>query len=238
MPEQTAYNTLGSFVASLFIYIFILLFLLYKISTTTEITKYTNQKDVFIDVYMVSSVNSSVQNKAENTTQKTEEISTASKIDKNPEQAPAKSSPDVNLNDLFNTVSVPSVPLNRKTKKASDILKNLNISAVANGQNAISSSPPKSATGVYDEYYGTITEIIQSKWVMYKANTDDSASVTIYINNLGKINYKINTLSYNAEFNKKVSDFLNILMGQVTFPPPPDNKTKTINLKLTDKIGA
>ena len=90
-------------------------------------------------------------------------------------------------------------------------------------------------TGEYNKFFGDISEIIQRKWVVYKADTNNNAKVQVFIDKFGKLSYNIISLSYDKEFNNKVRDFLERLK-EVEFPVPPNRQTASISLTLIDQI--
>jgi putative periplasmic protein len=114
-------------------------------------------------------------------------------------------------------------------KKASDFANALNL-------DEIPKAPKPGMTGEYNEYYGSIERILQSKWNVYKAGSNDKADVVIFIDINGKFSYDIKTLSYNSEFNDKVRDFLQSLTFE-KFPPPTQiGRAISIATKLEDKL--
>lgn len=76
-----------------------------------------------------------------------------------------------------------------------------------------------SKKGIYDKFRGKVQQILYENW----QNTIDtvsgnSATVEIYIDKMGTFSYKIVKLSYNDEFNSKLTDFLEEMKDK-EFPP-------------------
>ncbi|ANE36413.1 Tol-Pal system subunit TolA [Campylobacter iguaniorum] len=258
------YQTFNSFIVAIILYMLVISILFFKIYTREEPKKYTNQKDAFMDVFIVQTevadivvapkqAEKKVEAKLEEKDQSTEDKSKTTNKDSAPKESQPKEEPvkkvveekpSVNLSNLFSEVkpikqpekSKPAaVQSNKKsdaktssTKSASDIFNAL--------QKDITAKAPKAGmTGEYNKYFGDITEIIQQRWVRYKADTNDKAKVTFIIDKFGKLSYNIDEKSLNSEFNNKVKDFLENLKD-VDFPAPPDGSAKTISTMLIDKI--
>lgn len=114
-------------------------------------------------------------------------------------------------------------------KKASDVIKNFTLDQVAK-------TPKSQMTGEYNEYFGMISRILQSKWSAYKADSTDEAEVEIVIGIDGSFSYDIKKLSYNSEFNNKVRDFLQSMTSE-KFPPPTQiGRAVRLGTKLEDKL--
>ena len=91
-------------------------------------------------------------------------------------------------------------------------------------------------TGEYNEYFGTISRILQSKWSAYKADSSDEAEVEIVIDVDGSFSYDIKKLSDNSEFNDKVRDFLQSMTFE-KFPPTNQiGRAVRLGTKLEDKL--
>ena len=86
------------------------------------------------------------------------------------------------------------VQITSQQKKASDVIKDFALDQVAK-------TPKSQMTGEYNEYFGMISRILQSKWSAYKADSSDEAEVEIVIDIDGSFSYDIKKLSYNREFN-------------------------------------
>lgn len=259
------YPTFSSFIIASIIYICIIFFLFFKIYTREDPKKYTNQKDAFMDIYVVQTevadtliapkqAEKKVEAKItkEQEEPKEEQIKTTNKQTPEPQKeepkkevAPQKETPNVNLSELFSNTKLPETKSSTKpeavqsnkqsakktessSKSASDIFKSL--------QKDITSKAPKAGmTGEYNKFFGDISEIIQRKWVVYKADTNNNAKVQVFIDKFGKLSYNIISLSYDKEFNNKVRDFLERLK-EVEFPVPPNGQTASISLTLIDQI--
>lgn len=121
------------------------------------------------------------------------------------------------------------VQITSQQKKASDVIKNFTLDQVAK-------TPKSQMTGEYNEYFGMISRILQSKWSAYKADSSDEAEVEIVIDIDGSFSYDIKKLSYNSEFNDKVRDFLQNMTFE-KFPPPTQmGRAVRLATKLEDKL--
>lgn len=167
------------------------------------------------------------------------------------EPEPVKKVEEPNLKDLFSQIDTSKLKedkVNKKkeppkeqsrkkpektqsadsSKKASDVINALQLDKVAK-------TPKSQMTGEYNEYFGKITRILQSKWSMYKADTNDNAEVEISIDVNGNFSYNIKKLSYNSEFNDKVREFLQSMTFE-KFPPSELGRTATLITTLQDKL--
>ena len=121
------------------------------------------------------------------------------------------------------------VQITSQQKKASDVINALTLDQVAK-------TPKSQMTGEYNEYFGMISRILQSKWSAYKADSTDEAEVEIVIGIDGSFSYDIKKLSYNSEFNNKVRDFLQSMTFE-KFPPPTQiGRAVRLGTKLEDKL--
>ncbi len=122
---------------------------------------------------------------------------------------------------------IPQKAQNSSTKKlsASKIIKSLTL------ENASVSDSKK--TGEYDKYIGKISDILDEKWQETPGSiAGNSASVTVKIDKFGNFSYKIDSLSYNNEFNAKLENFLESLKDEKF---PPYEKGDFIELKVNFK---
>ncbi|WP_314990649.1 TonB C-terminal domain-containing protein [uncultured Campylobacter sp.] len=121
------------------------------------------------------------------------------------------------------------VQIKSQQKKASDVINALTLDQVAK-------TPKSQMTGEYNEYFGMISRILQSRWSAYKADSSDEAEVEIVIDIDGSFSYDIKKLSYNSEFNDKVRDFLERMTSE-KFPPPTQiGRAVRLGTKLQDKL--
>ncbi len=121
------------------------------------------------------------------------------------------------------------VQIKSQQKKASDVINALTLDQVAK-------TPKSQMTGEYNEYFGMISRLLQSRWSAYKADSSDEAEVEIVIDIDGSFSYDIKKLSYNSEFNDKVRDFLERMTSE-KFPPPTQiGRAVRLGTKLQDKL--
>ncbi|MBR6613073.1 MAG: TonB C-terminal domain-containing protein, partial [Campylobacter sp.] len=76
-----SYNTTGAFWCSVILYFFIIFFIFFKLSRYEESIKYTNDKDAFMDVFVVESDISQSIKAPEQNEQKIEEITIKKQIE-------------------------------------------------------------------------------------------------------------------------------------------------------------
>lgn len=217
------FPTFPSFVASLALYLLCVFSLFFTSNFQENAKKYTTSKDDFIDVFIEFDSDESSENLA-----KFDEI--------NQQKTTNKQSAQNDLQDLFSQINKSNLDkaiLSRQksdekttNKSAKDIVKSLEL-AKNKGQKI------KQNSGIYDEYYGQITQILQDYWRNYKAQSDNSAIVRITIYKNGKFSFKIVELSQDFEFNKKVRKFLDSI-ANITFPPSLQEKS-VIDVNLQDK---
>ncbi|MCH5322380.1 MAG: TonB C-terminal domain-containing protein [Helicobacter sp.] len=93
-------------------------------------------------------------------------------------------------------------------KELQQIMSNLDV------KQTMSFSAPK---GEFDEFYAKIHEILASRWNPMRLSNQYQAEVRITINNKGDFAYKIMKFSGNADFDKALEEFLDI-MRQQEFP--------------------
>lgn len=247
-----SYNTTGAFWCSVILYFFIIFFIFFKLSRYEESIKYTNDKDAFMDVFVVESDISQNIKALEQNEQKIEESIIKKQIEPPLELkqettnkdivSQEQDKPSVNLSDLFSEAApiditpqtTQAVQSNAKSepkynsKSAADIIASL--------QKDIDKKAPKSSmTGVYNKYMGDIVEIIQNRWVRYKADTNNNAKVKIIIDKFGKLSYHIDEYSLNSAFNSKVREFLEQLKA-IDFPVPPNKDVTVLDINLIDLI--
>lgn len=246
-----SYNITGAFWCSIILYFFIIFFIFFKLSNYEKSIKYTNDKEAFMDVFVIESDISQIVKAPEQKEKKVEEdkkqeqkelpLETEQKTT-NKDIPPQIDKPSVNLSDLFSEAApiditpptTKAIQSNAKSepktnsKSAADIVASL--------QKDIDKKAPKSSmTGVYNKYIGDIVEIIQSRWVQYKADTNNQAKVQIIIDKFGKLSYNIDEYSLNSAFNSKVREFLEQLK-MIEFPAPPSKDAIIIDTNLIDLI--
>lgn len=246
-----SYNTTGAFWCSVILYFFIIFFIFFKLSRYEESIKYTNDKDAFMDVFVVDTTLGETITSPKQKDKKIEDIKLKEEeIEPKPQQettnkdlSPTKpDNPNVNFSDLFGEVapiditpkSTQAVQSNTKSEPKSNSKSAADI--VASLQKDINSKAPKSSmTGVYNKYMGDIVEIIQSRWVRYKADTNNQAKVQIIIDKFGKLSYSVDEYSLNSAFNSKVREFLEQLKA-IDFPVPPNKDVTVLDINLIDLI--
>ena len=88
--------------------------------------------------------------------------------------------------------------------------------------------------GVYDEFRGKITDILDSNWQeTIDTISGNIAEVIISVDKFGNFSYKIETLSYNDTFNAKLRDFLEEMCDK-EFPPFENGEIFNIKVVFKD----
>jgi len=76
-----------------------------------------------------------------------------------------------------------------------------------------------SKSGEYNEFYGEIQEILESRWNQtFATESGNEAEVVFIIQKDGLFTYKISKLSYNDTFNSKLQKFLSSLERGIFYP--------------------
>ncbi|MCR8679357.1 MULTISPECIES: TonB C-terminal domain-containing protein [Campylobacter] len=247
-----SYNTTTAFWLSVVLYLFIIFFIFFKLSRYEESIKYTNDLDAFMDVYVVDTnlaqnIVSPEQKDKKIDEKKVEDemqspTQTAQKTTNKDLPPPEPDKPNLNFSDLFSQAApieiTPNTTQAIQSNAKSDLETNLKTAAdiIASLQKDINTKAPKSSmTGVYNKYMGDIVEIIQSRWIAYKADTNNQAKVKVIIDEFGKLSYSIDEYSLNSAFNSKVREYLERLKD-LEFPIPPSKNSIVINVNLIDQI--
>ena len=173
---------------------------------------------------------------AEKTVEKKEETKPEPKKEEKP-----------SLNDLFSDTTKDNKKL-EESAKASDAVQS---NKKSDKETATSSAKDKAAsknavvksdklggrtqrTGEYNAYLGAIEKRLQVLWSRYVATTKDDATIIITFGADGRVvDYKIDELGRETEFNQKLRDFLDNLSTQ-SFPKSPDGAAHEIKTKMSD----
>lgn len=90
--------------------------------------------------------------------------------------------------------------------------------------------------GIFDEFKGKISDTLQGRWQeTIDTISGTKAIVTIFIDKLGGFSYKIETLSYNDDFNAKLRNFLEDMQDEV-FPPYTGEGTFSMKTEFKDEL--
>lgn len=256
MPSSFTSSVIG-FIAATFLYVGILLGAAVYLSHQQEwIERYTSKKDNFMDIVLVA--RPAETPKSAPKAQKPESEPEVNKPKSKPVEKPSvkaaqpKPTQQANVRDLFSNIDTSKldkaaqIPTpkpktqsrlkpNDKPPATSEPAKPKASSLVA-GMELESVSPEQSSTGIYDEYKGKITEMLEGYW----NDTPDSVSgaqgtVVIFIDTFGNFSYSIESLSYNNAFNSKLRDFLE-RMKSIAFPPSPDNSGMEAKITFKDEM--
>jgi len=120
------------------------------------------------------------------------------------------------------------ISLNQKNKKSvAKIIKSLSLSNVDANINK--------NTGEYNKYIGKIQDILDNRWQETPGTiAGNSATVTVKIDKFGNFSYKIDTLSYNNEFNAKLQNFLESMQNE-KFPSYKNGNYIEIKVNFKDE---
>ena len=256
------FNTSGYFLLSAFLYLCIISGIFINLTYfKEEPKKYTDTKDAFIDIMIVErepdiTVKAPEPKKEIVKEEKPEPVKKEEDIKKEepkqdtsnkpPEPDPAPPEPDPappepeekkveepNLKDLFGSIDTSKLKEDKVVKKKEQPKEK---SRKKPEKDQVAKTPKSQMTGEYNEYFGMISRILQSKWSAYKADSSDEAEVEIVIDIDGSFSYDIKKLSYNSEFNDKVRDFLENMTFE-KFPPPTQiGRAVRLATKLEDKL--
>jgi putative periplasmic protein len=151
------------------------------------------------------------------------------------------------LSDLFSDTTKDNKKL-EESAKASDAVQS---NKKSDKETATSSAKDKAAsknavvksdklggrtqrTGEFNAYLGAIEKRLQVLWSRYVATTKDDATIIITFGADGRVvDYKIDELGRETEFNQKLRDFLDNLSTQ-SFPKSPDGAAHEIKTKMSD----
>lgn len=239
----TKFPTTSSLIIAVGLYFLALVFLFYKMSSIDEAKQYTDLKDSFMDVFVVSQERSedivspkkNIEKPKEpekiiETPQETKPKKEEIKEEIVKEKEKPKEEKKENIQDVFKNIKItkPVKKENKQETSSRQLFDSIN-------KDITNKAPATQAKGEFDEYKGKINRLIQEKWSLYRVGSANNAKVKVFIDRNGNVKYKITTLTYDADFNDKVRDFL-MKLSEDTLPPPPDGVTFSINLTLTDEV--
>ena len=231
-----------SFLLALLSYFIVVAFVFFRIVVFEPPSiKYTDLKDSFIDIELaepskqilneekiIEKTPSPLQNDTEKIAQET-----------------------TNFNALFGNVkeiqdekttkvqsSAQSTPKTSAPKTAaSELVKQLNDNLIAEKSNNEGSSTQSQRTGIYDEFLGRVTRIIEQRWRLYHPYQGNlRVVVKIFIDSNGKFGYTSVEKSHNAAFDEKVLDFLQNQNGKF-IANPPKAELVNITMNLGDEVA-
>jgi len=253
MNKTYGISNFHSFLLALALYIFIVVLVFFRIVSYKEpVVKYTDLEESFIDINLaqsnfqaksVKNINKTpskemdIQKLFEETTPK------ASKVDDMKQKAS-------DFNALFGNVkeiqeekdtkiqsSAQSFEQDsRSQKKASQIVQKLNDNLITQELGNMNDTFQKQRTGVYDEFLGALTRIIQERWSLYYPNPRKIIVVVkIFIDSEGRFGFTSIQKSYDEAFDAKVLEFLQNQTGKFIINPPKGEKID-ITMNLGDEI--
>ncbi|MBK1963828.1 TonB C-terminal domain-containing protein [Campylobacter novaezeelandiae] len=238
-------GNLNSFLLALIVYFLVILIVFFRITAFKDPSiKYTDLEDSFIDIELTQSSNK-IANSDIN-----KEVDIAKLFEKTTNkfvQTENIDQKETNFNDLFGNVkdiqdekttkvqssAKPNIQNNSSDKNASQLVKNLENTLLT--QNSNTDSIQIQRTGIYDEFLGKITRIIEERWKLNKSQGNLSVRVKIFIDSNGKFGYTSVEKSNDIAFDKKVMDFLENLQGKF-IAYPPKNQSINIIMNLSDEL--
>lgn len=238
-------GNLNSFLLALIIYFLVILIVFFRITAFKDPSiKYTDLEDSFIDIELAQSSNK-IANSDIN-----KEVDIAKLFEKTTNkfvQTENIDQKETNFNDLFGNVkdiqdekttkvqssAKPNIQNSSSDKNASQLVKNLENTLLT--QNSNTESIQIQRTGIYDEFLGKITRIIEERWKLNKSQGNLSVRVKIFIDSNGKFGYTSVEKSNDIAFDKKVMDFLENLQGKF-IAYPPKNQSINITMNLSDEL--
>ena len=245
-----------SFLLALLSYFIVVAFVFFRIVIfESPSIKYTDLKDSFIDIELaepskqilneqkiVEKTPSPLQNDIEKIAKET--TNKAVKTENVNQKA-------TDFNALFGNVkeiqdekttkvqsSAQSTPKTSAPKTAaSELVKQLNDNLIAEKSNNEGSSTQSQRTGIYDEFLGRVTRIIEQRWRLYHPYQGNlRVVVKIFIDSNGKFGYTSVEKSHNAAFDEKVLDFLQNQNGKF-IANPPKAELVNITMNLGDEVA-
>lgn len=253
MMENYGLSKQTSFFLALGVYVFTLLFVFFRLVAFKEPSViYTDLKDSFIDIELLESSRQLIKSQSpkevkvnnfgeENDIQKLFQQTTNQAI-----KTETINQKATDFNALFGSVkamqhdkttavqsSAKSEALN--SKKASELINQLNDNLIDKELTFNAQNAHNQKTGVYDEFLGKITRIIEQRWSQYPHPRNIVVAVKIFIDSDGTFNYLSVEKSFDEEFDVKVLEFLESQKGKF-MAYPPKNEGIAITMNLEDKI--
>lgn len=257
VPSNFTSSLLGFFAAVLLYFGILASAALYLSSQQEWIERYTSKKDSFMDIVLVARPKETPKSSPKTQESKVEPKTTMQKPQPKPKDSASKSptveaKPKANVRGLFKDIDTsklekPAEISTPKPKNQSRLKPNDSPSAnteppkpkassLVAGMELESVSQEQSATGVYDEYKGKITELLEGYWNETPDTVSGAeATVEVRIDSFGNFSYSIERLSYNNTFNAKLRDFLE-RMRSVVFPPSPEKQGMQIKTTFKDEM--
>lgn len=250
-----AISNTRSFFLALITYFIVVAFVFFRIVVFEEAgLKYTDLKDSFIDIELAEPSKQVLnEQKAEKTptpleTPKQEVAKETTNKAVKTENVNQKAT---DFNALFGNVkeiqdekttkvqsSAKSTPKASAPKPAaSELVKQLNDNLIAEEANTEGSSTQSQRTGIYDEFLGKVTRIIEQRWRLYHPHQGNlKVVVKIFIDSNGNFGYTSVGKSHNTSFDEKVLDFLQNQSGKF-IANPPQGKAVNITMNLGDEVA-
>lgn len=238
-------NNTAAFLYALCVYFIVILFVFFKLYTYKDLAvKYTDMKDAYIDIELGTSVpQPSISVKSKDIKELFNQKSIKKHISAKMKSVDAKNQKESNLNELFGKLeyedfkSTKIQAAYKQVPRNSDEAKNITkrLDTLRENTSIIGQNKSESRAGVYDPFLGALRRILEERWRLYNASGDFSARVHFSIDANGFFYYNEVELSGDANFDKKLENFLANLKGKYLILPP--NSSPYIGvLELSDKI--
>ncbi|MSN96642.1 TonB C-terminal domain-containing protein [Campylobacter sp. FMV-PI01] len=246
-----------------FLIIIFILYVSINATKHNVVVNFTKNKDAFINVIAIDldeiatptknqSIKDDVKEYVVKQTEQAEEekLKTTNKSTRqnhiNLEDKPSIAKKDgLNLSNLFKDINKTKlkeiknkedmIQSRKKSHKTTKTKPSSNTKKQTNGISSDNASGKSQKTGIYNEFMGSVEDILTKIWSSYSALSNQNAIIEITINQDGKLSYKILELSLNNEFNQKIRDFLDRI-EDIQFPNPPDKKPFTHTYEMKDLI--
>ncbi|MBE0495557.1 MAG: TonB C-terminal domain-containing protein [Campylobacterales bacterium] len=247
MQVASKQNSLLAFFASVALYFGILAGLVaYMASNQEWVQRFSSKKDNFLDVTLIERPKQQQQAKqAQSTPRPPEPKTPPPPALTQPKPTPPK---ETNVRDLFRGIDTakladpkpiptpqPKTQSRAQQEKTQTPTPPLNTASKLVGSLTFESAAmASSSTGVYNEYLGKITELLEGHWQQTIDTVSGAeASVHVTIDRQGVFSYSIVRLSYNNAFNAKLRDFLE-RMKSVSFPPYAEGDSTSLTVMFKD----
>lgn len=233
MFSETSSKYIG-WTLSFFLYFCILLVLISFIQDQNQkIQKFTASKKNLLNVTLVQRDKTPIKKKKIVKEKKTIVKKEIPKTQKKVSRASSKTQPKQSLKSLFKDINVEKLqkPTQKQERKVRKKIVKKEVQEVTKVEKKASKIAQAlkfeeqenliitQKDGVYDEFRGKITDILEQNWQKtIDTVSGNKATVIIGVNKFGNFSYTIETLSYNDDFNAKLRDFLNS-MKDIEFPP-------------------
>lgn len=241
-------GSFNAFLLAVLVYMGLVFFLFYKISSKAEAQIYTDIKDSFIDVdlgsftpNMPKNIQTNEEQSGANSDDSVQETTNKAVVTRD------ENIKESSINSLFGELkdfqeaqstkvqsSAKSTPNAAKAPNAEDLFKQLNDNLLPTEQQSGESTKAQ-RTGIYDAFLGAIKRKLDENWGLYERSGNFAVEVQFFIDGNGKFGYTFVSKSLNPEFDAKVLEFLKNLEGKFIAYPPKNQRYEGV-ARLSDEI--